>query len=266
MRAKERVFPSVLGLPVGKNLGIGGLPCGSLTAIVFCSLIIMFLKTKDRREVIFGTKSCVRTSHTGILFVVSAPSGAGKSTLCANLRQEGDFIYAASCTTRPPRPGEISGEDYHFLSEEAFRSHLIQGEFLEYAEVHGQKYGTLKSTIIDHLKKGVDVLIDIDTQGAASIRSCKDLFILQALADIFIMPPGLGELRRRLVRRGTENEEQIRMRLAAAKLEMCRWKEYKYTIVSGSMEEDIAKFRAVIRAERYLSRRLLLETEAATPP
>lgn len=225
---------------------------------MFPRLLIMCLKTENGREAILSRgKSSVRPSHAGILFVVSAPSGTGKSTLCSNLRQEGDFIYAASCTTRQPRPGEISGEDYHFLSEEAFRSHLVQGEFLEHAEVHGQKYGTLKGTIIDHLKKGVDVLIDIDTQGAASIRACGDLFILQALADIFIMPSNLRELRRRLVRRGTETEEQIRMRLTTARQEMCRWKEYKYTIVSGSMEEDIAKFRAVIRAERYLSRRLL---------
>lgn len=201
--------------------------------------------------------------HTSVLFVISAPSGTGKSTLCANLQQDGDFIYSVSCTTRPPRPGEISGEDYYFLSEEEFRSYLAQGEFLEYAEVHGRKYGTLKRTVIDHLKNGVDVLIDIDTQGAASIRSCKDLFILQALADVFIMPPNLEELRRRLVRRGTETEEQIRMRLATAKLEMCRWREYKYTIISGSMEEDIAKFRTVIRAERHLSRRLLFETEVS---
>lgn len=201
--------------------------------------------------------------HTSVLFVISAPSGTGKSTLCANLQQDGDFIYSVSCTTRPPRPGEISGEDYYFLSEEEFRSYLAQGEFLEYAEVHGRKYGTLKRTVIDHLKNGVDVLVDIDTQGAASIRSCKDLFILQALADVFIMPPNLEELRRRLVRRGTETEEQIRMRLATAKLEMCRWREYKYTIISGSMEEDIAKFRTVIRAERHLSRRLLFETEVS---
>lgn len=196
--------------------------------------------------------------HPGILFVISAPSGTGKSTLCANLQQDGNFIYSVSCTTRPPRPGEISGEDYFFLSEEEFRSRLAQGEFLEYAEVHGRKYGTLKRTVIDHLKNGVDVLIDIDTQGAAAIRSCKDLFILEALADVFIMPPNLKELRRRLVRRGTETKEQIRMRLATAKLEMCRWREYKYTIISSSMEEDIAKFRTVILAERYLSRRLLL--------
>lgn len=196
--------------------------------------------------------------RAGILFVISAPSGAGKTTLCANLRQQDDFIYAVSCTTRPLRPGEIDGEDYHFLTEEDFQLQIERHEFLEYAEVHGRKYGTLKSAVSEHLKAGVDVLIDIDTQGAASIRSCTESFILEALVDVFIMPPDLEELKRRLIRRGTETEEQIVVRLANAQREMLRWKEYKYTILSGSMEEDIAKFRAIMRAEHYLSRRLSL--------
>jgi len=200
--------------------------------------------------------ACVCPFHTGILFVVSAPSGTGKSTLCTNLKKEGGFVYAVSCTTRLPRPGEICGEDYHFLSKEAFQSRLIQGEFLECAEIHGQRYGTLKSTVINLLRSRKDVLIDIDTQGAASIRSLRDLFISQALADIFIMPPNLMELRQRLIRRGTETKEQVERRLETAKQEILRWKEYKYTIISSSMEEDISKFRAIIRAERYLSRRL----------
>ncbi|PWU08829.1 MAG: guanylate kinase [Verrucomicrobia bacterium] len=197
--------------------------------------------------------------HTGILFVVSAPSGAGKTTLCRNLRQQADFIYAVSCTTRTPRPGEIVGEDYYFLSEEEFQARIEDDEFLEYAEVHGRKYGTLKATVFEHLKKGVDVLLDIDTQGAAAIRSCRDPFILDALVDVFIMPPNIEELRHRLLRRGSDSEEQIAVRLKNAQREMLRWKEYKYTILSGSMEEDIAKFRSVMRAEHYLSRRLSLD-------
>lgn len=188
--------------------------------------------------------------------MVSAPSGAGKTTLCRNLRQQADFIYAVSCTTRSPRPGEIAGEDYYFLSEEEFQTRIERDEFLEHAEVHGRKYGTLKETVFDHLRKGVDVLLDIDTQGAATIRSCPDLFILDALVDVFIMPPNIEELRHRLLRRGSDSDEQIAVRLKNAQREMLRWKEYKYTILSGSMEEDIAKFRAVMRAERYLSRRL----------
>jgi len=189
--------------------------------------------------------------------VLSAPSGAGKTTLCSALRHKPDFVYAVSCTTRAPRAGEIEGEDYHFLSDEEFDRRVTAGEFLEYAEVHGCKYGTLKNSVTENLRKGIDVLIDIDTKGAATIRSCDDPFILDALSDVFIMPPNLEELRRRLMKRGTETEEQIATRLQNAAAEMERWREYKYTLISGSMEEDIEKFRAVMRAERYQSRRLV---------
>jgi guanylate kinase len=195
--------------------------------------------------------------RTGILFVLSAPSGAGKTTLCSALRHKPDFVYAVSCTTRAPRPGEIEGEDYQFLSDEEFDRRVTAGEFLEYAEVHGRKYGTLKGPVIENLRKGIDVLIDIDTKGAANIRACGDPFVLEALADVFIMPPNLEELRRRLMKRGTETEAQIATRLQNAAAEMERWREYKYTLISGSMEEDIEKFRAVMRAERYQSRRLI---------
>lgn len=195
--------------------------------------------------------------RTGILFVLSAPSGAGKTTLCSALRHKPDFVYAVSCTTRGPRAGEIEGEDYHFLSDEEFERRVAADEFLEYAEVHGFKYGTLKDSVTENLRKGIDVLLDIDTKGAATIRSCGDPFILEALADVFVMPPNLEELRRRLMKRGTETEEQIATRLKNAAAEMERWREYKYTLISGSMEEDIEKFRAVMRAERYQSRRLI---------
>lgn len=197
--------------------------------------------------------------RTGILFVLSAPSGAGKTTLCSALRQKPDFVYAVSCTTRMPRAGEAEGEDYYFLTDEDFDRRVANDEFLEYAEVHGRKYGTLKSTVLENLDKGIDVLVDIDTKGAASIRRCGDAFIAEALADVFIMPPNLEELGRRLKKRGTETDEQITIRLNNAAVEMESWREYKYVIISGSMEEDIEKFRAVMRAERYLSRRLIHE-------
>lgn len=199
--------------------------------------------------------------RSGILFVLSAPSGAGKTTLCSALRQKPDFVYAVSCTTRAPRPGEIDGEDYYFLTDEEFDRRVAAGEFLEHAGVHGRKYGTLKSIVLDNLSKGIDVLIDIDIQGAEQIRNCGDPVITDALVDVFIMPPSLEELRRRLLRRGTETSEQIAIRLQNASIEMAAWKSYKYTLISGSMEEDIEKFRAVMRAERYLSRRLIREDE-----
>src|SRR5689334_11546112 len=143
-------------------------------------------------------------SRSGILFVVSAPSGAGKTTLCDALRQTPDFVYSVSCTTREPRAGEIEGEDYHFISQGEFLERAAAGEFLEYASVHGKHYGTLRDPVVSNLKKGVDVLIDIDTQGAAAIRQFDDQFVRRSLADVFIMPPDLKELRRRLTKRGTE--------------------------------------------------------------
>ncbi len=194
----------------------------------------------------------------GILFVVSAPSGAGKSTLLNALRPGADFVYSVSCTTRPPRPGEIDGEDYHFLSAEDFARKLEAGEFLESAEVHGNHYGTRRAAVIDQLAAGVDVLIDIDVQGARQIRSDASPEIRASIADIFIMPPSLEELGHRLVKRGTETPEQIEMRLRNAATEMEAWRDYRYTLISGSVEEDLQKFRAIMRAERYLSRRLIL--------
>lgn len=196
-------------------------------------------------------------SRYGILFVISAPSGAGKSTLCAALRQTPDFVYSVSCTTRPARAGEINGEDYLFVTEAEFLARVKAGEFLEHARVHEHYYGTLRKNVVENLKKGVDVLIDVDTQGAAAIRNCDDDFVRRALADVFIMPPNLDELRRRLIKRGTETNAQIELRLNNAAREMEVWREYRYTIISQSMEEDLQKFRHISRAERYLSRRLI---------
>jgi guanylate kinase len=197
-------------------------------------------------------------SRYGILFVISAPSGAGKTTLVDALRETPDSVYSVSCTTRPARAGEINGEDYHFISESDFRAKMQAGEFLEFAQVHGQHhYGTLRGPVVENLKRGVDVLIDIDTQGAATIRNCGDEFIQKCLADVFIMPPNLDELRKRLTKRGTETTEQIERRLTTAAAEMEHWREYRYTIISKSMEEDLQKFRHIMGAERYLSRRLV---------
>ena len=198
-------------------------------------------------------------TRTGILFVVSAPSGAGKTTLCDALRQTPDFVYSVSCTTRPPRAGEIEGEDYHFISEEDFAARAAAGDFLEYANVHGRYYGTPCEPLITNLQNGVDVLIDVDIQGATAIRAFDDPTIRHALCDVFIMPPDLEELRRRLTKRGTETPEQIEVRIFTAAREMELWRDYRYTIISKSMEEDLLKFRNIMGAERYLSRRLILK-------
>ena len=198
----------------------------------------------------------MKFSRSGILFVISAPSGAGKTTLVEAVRKTSDLFYSVSCTTRAPRCGETNGEDYQFLSDADFRTKVGAGDFLEHAQVHGDCYGTLREPVLTNLKNGVDVLIDIDTQGATTIRNCDDPVIRQALTDVFIMPPDLDELRRRLRKRGTETDEQIERRLETAAREMELWRDYRYTIISGSIEEDLEKFRYIMAAESYLSRRL----------
>jgi guanylate kinase len=196
-------------------------------------------------------------SRHGILFVVSAPSGAGKTTLVERIRRTPNLFYSVSCTTRAPRAGEIDDQDYQFLSDANFRERVEKGDFLENAQVHGDHYGTLREPVVTNLKNGKDVLIDIDTQGAAVIRNCGDPAIRDALADVFIMPPDLEELRKRLLKRGTETAEQIDSRLATAAREMEHWRDYRYTIRSGSVEEDLQRFRQIMEAESYLSRRLI---------
>ena len=198
----------------------------------------------------------MRFTRHGILFLISAPSGAGKTTVVQALRKSGKFFYSVSCTTRVPRAGEINGEHYRFLSTPAFDARIDAGDFLEHAKVHQDFYGTLREPVLTNLQNGVDVLIDIDTQGAASIRNSEDPIVRQALADIFIMPPDLEELRRRLMKRGTETEQQIDSRLATATREMELWRDYRYTFVSGSIEEDLKNVRSIMSAETFLSRRL----------
>ena len=189
--------------------------------------------------------------------MVSAPSGAGKTTLVERIRRTPNLFYSVSCTTRGPRAGEIDGQDYRFLSDADFRERVAKGDFVEHAQVHGDHYGTLREPIVANLETGKDVLIDIDTQGAAVIRNCGDPLVRDALADVFIMPPDLEELRKRLLNRGTETAQQIDSRLATAAREMEHWRDYRYTIISGSVEEDLQRFRQIMDAESYLSRRLI---------
>src|SRR2546429_343457 len=143
----------------------------------------------------------------GILFVISAPSGTGKTTLCESLKATPDFIYSVSSTTRPPRPGEVDGKDYHFMSEKEFLDHVRDGEMLEHAKVFDHYYGTPKKAVRQALIDGTDVVLDIDVQGAAAIRRTKDKLIKSSLVDVFIVPPTAEEWERRLRKRGTESEQ-----------------------------------------------------------
>jgi guanylate kinase len=192
----------------------------------------------------------------GILFLISAPSGGGKSTLLKLLSERPDFVYSISCTTRAPRPGEADGRDYHFLGVAEFEKRIASGEFIEHAQVHGNFYGTLRKTILESMAGGRDVLMDVDIQGAARIRANADGEMREALVDVFLMPPSMEELRRRLLKRGTESPEQLDVRLRNAKTEMAEWRNYRYTMLSGTPMQDFENFRVIMQCERLRSSRM----------
>ena len=192
----------------------------------------------------------------GILLVVSGPSGSGKTTLCRRLADEGEARYSVSCTTRPARPGEINGRDYHFLSPEEFIAKRDAGEFLESAEVYGNLYGTLKSEVIGPLAQGTDIVMDLDVQGAAQVRACADAEIRLTAVDLFVMPRDEEELLARLSGRGTDSAEVIALRMQNALEEMRYWPEYTYRLISGDREEDYSRFKSLVIAERLRVTRL----------
>jgi len=183
---------------------------------------------------------------SGNLFVVAAPSGAGKTTLVRLLlEQETTVGLSISYTTRGPRPGELDGREYHFVDTAEFRAMIERHEFLEWAEVHGNFYGTSKKWIADRLAAGGDVLLEIDWQGAQQVRQ-----LFPQAIGVFILPPSMEELERRLNGRGTDAADVIARRLAAAQAEMRHVGEFDYVIINNELEEALADLRAVVRASR----------------
>ena len=197
------------------------------------------------------------SARTGILLVVSGPSGSGKTTLCRQLAESGEVHYSISCTTRAPRPGEVNGKDYHFLTLQDFQQRLDAGDFLEHAVVHENLYGSLRSEVVSFLQAGTDVVMDIDVQGADQIRSCPDPEIQRAFVDLFVMPPSEEELYKRLSGRGTDSAEIISLRMTNALEEMKNWNRYAYCLLSTTKENDYAKFQALVTAERLRVARLI---------
>jgi guanylate kinase len=199
------------------------------------------------------------STRTGLVVVVSAPSGGGKTSLCQRLLNwSSNLTYSVSCTTRPPRPGEQHGREYFFVSVEEFEKMIAAGELLEYARYNNHYYGTPRHFVEEQLAAGRDVLLDIEVQGAAQVartlRSGRFAWP-EALVQIFLMPSSLELLRQRLRRRGTDEEASIRRRLALAEREMSHWREYDYVIVSGQLDEDFDRARAILIAEKCKSSR-----------
>src|SRR5260370_22349770 len=191
--------------------------------------------------------SAQSSTHHGLLFVLSAPSGTGKDTVIHALKQQGmNFYVVPSITTRSPRPGESEGNPYHFVSQETFERMVSQGELLEYANVHGNWYGQPRKIIRDHLSAGIDVLLNIDVNGAATIRSKVSDAIF-----IFLIPGSLEELTQRLTGRQTETEEELRRRLADARKELAEqhWYDYLITNRDGHLQEAEHYLRPIMLAE-----------------
>jgi guanylate kinase len=195
----------------------------------------------------------------GILIVLSAPSGCGKTTILRQVMADlPGLSFSVSHTTRQPRPGEVNGRDYHFVSHEQFKAVRDQSGFLEWAEVHGNFYGTSRQEVESRLAAGADVILDIDVQGAEQVRRNAQP------VTVFIAPPSLAELERRLRGRGTENEESLHRRLTNAEKEMQVADAYTYLIVNDRLEQAVLELKSVIIAERCRRRRAVADTGQAT--
>jgi guanylate kinase len=186
-------------------------------------------------------------SHgSGKLFVVTAPSGAGKTSLIdALMRDDPTLSISVSFTTRAPRRGEKNGIDYHFVDDKTFLAMRGRGEFLESAEVHGYRYGTSKQVILDAMQRGEDLILEIDWQGARQVRQ-----LYPACVGIFILPPSIEELERRMRGRAQDSEEVIRRRLSAARDELLHAGEFKYAIINKEFEIAKTELAEIIRKER----------------
>ena len=203
---------------------------------------------KDKTDNIKQEKNQTeQTVKKGNLIVISGPSGTGKGTVCKQLlAARPEIAYSISATTRAPRAGEKNGREYWFLSKEEFQKMIAQGKLLEWAEVYGNYYGTPADKVREMLDSGHDVLLEIDTQGALNVQK----MFLKEGTFIFLLPPSLAELERRIRGRGTETEEAIKRRLAAAISEIPRGNNYDYIITNDVVENVVAKIINIIEAER----------------
>ena len=187
----------------------------------------------------------------GLLFVLSSPSGAGKSTIARMLMATDDGLaLSVSATTRPIRPGEVDGKDYYFVSDDTFEQMIADGEFLEWAHVFGHRYGTLKSEVLKQIESARDVLLDIDWQGTQQLKQ-----VDPDIVRVFILPPSMTELERRLRARGTDSDDVIERRMARAAAEISHWAEYDYVLINNDAEKCRELVHNILKAERLKATR-----------
>lgn len=184
----------------------------------------------------------------GRLIVFSAPSGCGKGTILAEILKDEKFYVSVSATTRKPREGEVDGVNYHFISREDFLKKIEENAFIEHAEYCNNFYGTLKSEVDKKLEQGINVILEIEVQGAMKIREIRPDAIF-----VFVAPPSINELRRRLKKRGTESDEVIEERISKAAGEIMLAEKYDYVVVNAALEDAVSDFLTIIRAEELKS-------------
>ena len=188
-----------------------------------------------------------KSQRRGLLIVLSSPSGAGKSSLARAFHDiDGNVRMSISATTRPKRPAEIEGVHYHFIDDATFDTMMTRGEFIETAQMYGKKYGTPKAPVEQALEKGLDMIFDIDTIGARQIAGAMGA----DLVKVFILPPSVDELDRRLRTRAQDSEEAIRVRLAHAAQEISHWAEYDYVIIGTELKESLKTLQQIVAVER----------------
>jgi guanylate kinase len=187
-------------------------------------------------------------NRRGLLIILSSPSGAGKSTLSKRLRAWDPTIrFSVSATTRAPRPGEVDGQDYHFMSEDDFKRDVADGDMLEHAHVFGNFYGSPRGPVEAAIDAGEDVLFDIDWQGAAQIRNSA---LAPHTLSIFILPPSITELHRRLVSRGQDSPEVIEKRMNKSWDEISRWDSYDYVLINDDLDQTDGELKGIVTATR----------------
>jgi len=194
-----------------------------------------------------------------LLVLISAPSGGGKTTLCQQLLvARPQMTRAVTCTTRPPRAGERDGVDYYFLDAGSFLKRLQAGNFLEHATVYGNSYGILKAEVLGKLRQGKDVLLNVDVQGAATIRAKaqEDAELKRALVSVFLTPPTITIVEERLRKRGTDSPAVIQKRLSVARQELAHWKHFDYLVLSSSIQDDLRRTLAIVEAEKMRTLRV----------